>query len=120
MAPTHRLTPHDEFPLDRAGQAARRRADINRVVADLARIAVADIRDLFDDRGVLLPPDEVPAALRVALKVYSVPDDVLRKHVRDRVALDRDAYRGERADPAFVTYGPRTRREFLNLKTWGG
>ncbi len=54
-----------------------------------------------------------------ALKVYSIPDEVLKKHVRDRIALDRDEYR-ERPDPAFVTRGPRTRREFLNLKAWGG
>ena len=26
----------------------------------------------------------------------------------------------ERAVPSFVTYGPKTRREFLNLKAWGG
>jgi predicted TIM-barrel fold metal-dependent hydrolase len=55
-----------------------------------------------------------------AIKVYSIPDDVLRKHVKDRVALDRVEYRAERADPSFVTYGPKTRREFLNLKTWEG
>lgn len=68
---------------------------------------------------------EITPALRAkvfglnALKVYSIPDDVLRKHVKDRVALERGEYR-ERADPAFVTYGPRTRREFLNLKSRGG
>jgi predicted TIM-barrel fold metal-dependent hydrolase len=55
-----------------------------------------------------------------ALKVYSIPEDVVRKHVKDRVARERIEYREERADPAFVTYGPRTRREFLNLKSWGG
>jgi predicted TIM-barrel fold metal-dependent hydrolase len=55
-----------------------------------------------------------------ALAVYSIPADVVRKHVKDRVAREREEYRGERPDPAFVTYGPRTRREFLNLKTWGG
>jgi uncharacterized protein len=68
---------------------------------------------------------EITPALRAkvfglnAIKVYSIPPDVLRKHVKDRVALDRREYR-ERADPAFVTYGPKTRREFLNLKSWGG
>jgi uncharacterized protein len=55
-----------------------------------------------------------------ALKVYAIPDEVLRRHVKDRVALDREAYRGERPDPTFLTHGPRTRREFLNLKAWGG
>ena len=55
-----------------------------------------------------------------ALKVYSIPADVVKKHLADRVSTDRVAYREERADPRFVTYGPRTRREFLNLKAWGG
>jgi len=55
-----------------------------------------------------------------ALKVYSIPDDVLRKHVKDRVAMERVQYRAERADPSFLTYGPRSRREFLNLKKWEG
>jgi hypothetical protein len=68
---------------------------------------------------------EITTALRAkvfglnAIKVYSIPPDVLRKHVKDRVALDRREYR-ERPDPTFVTYGPRTRREFLNLKSRGG
>ena len=53
-----------------------------------------------------------------ALKIYPVPADVLKKHIRgDKVALAREAYR-EHADPHFVTYGPKTRREFLNLKQW--
>ena len=35
---------------------------------------------------------------------------------------DPDGERGEyreRPDPTFLTHGPRTRREFLNLKAWG-
>ena len=55
-----------------------------------------------------------------ALKVYSIPADVVRKHTRDRVALEREEYRAERPDPTYLTYGPRTRREFLNLKARGG
>jgi uncharacterized protein len=43
------------------------------------------------------------------------------QHVkRDKVARQREEYRNERPDPAFVTYGPKTRREFLNLLGWGG
>ncbi len=54
-----------------------------------------------------------------ALKIYPVAPDVVKKHVRqDKVALGRQHYR-ERPDPAFVTYGPKTRREFLNLLSWG-
>lgn len=53
-----------------------------------------------------------------ALKIYPVPADVLNKHLKgDKVARERDAYR-EQPDPRFVTYGPKTRREFLNLKRW--
>jgi len=56
-----------------------------------------------------------------ALKIYPVPRDIVDKHVRgDRVAQVREEYRAERHDPAYVTYGPRTRREFLALKSWGG
>ena len=56
---------------------------------------------------------------RNALAVYKIPADVLKKHLAaDKVARNRLAYR-ERADPAFVTYGPKTRREFLTLKAWG-
>jgi len=56
---------------------------------------------------------------RNALRVYAVPDDVVRKHVpRDRVARERDAYR-HAPDPTFATLGPKTRREFLRLRAWG-
>jgi uncharacterized protein len=68
---------------------------------------------------------EITPALRAnifglnALKIYPVPDDVLRKYVKsDRIAAERNEYLTERPDPSFVTYGPRTRREFLNLKAW--
>jgi hypothetical protein len=45
---------------------------------------------------------------------------VLRKYVKsDRIAAERNEYLMERPDPSFVTHGPRTRREFLNLKAWG-
>jgi predicted TIM-barrel fold metal-dependent hydrolase len=69
---------------------------------------------------------EITPALRAkvfgmnAVKIYPVPKDVLDKHLhKDRVAVARAEYR-ERPDPTFVTYGPRTRREFLRLKAWGG
>jgi hypothetical protein len=56
-----------------------------------------------------------------ALKIYPLPEDVLKTHVkRDKIALDRATYRAERPDPSFLTHGPKTRREFLNLKAWGG
>lgn len=55
-----------------------------------------------------------------ALRVYDVPEDVVRAHTcRDAVALARDSVR-EHPEPESRTYGPRTRREFLNLKARGG
>ena len=57
---------------------------------------------------------------RNALAIYKVPDAVLKEHLpRDRVTMERDDYR-ERADPAFLTYGPKTRRQFLNLQARAG
>ena len=57
---------------------------------------------------------------RNALRIYKVPDSVVKEHLpRDRVTMERNEYR-EEADPAFLTYGPRTRRQFLNLQAWAG
>jgi hypothetical protein len=53
------------------------------------------------------------------LRLYPVPQDVLGRHLRgDRVAKLRDEYRNH-PDPHFTTYGPRTRRELLNLRRRG-
>lgn len=67
---------------------------------------------------------EITPALRAgvfglnALRIYPVAKDVLDRHLKgDRVARDRDDYR-ERPDPAFLTHGPRNRREFMNLLAW--
>ena len=55
-----------------------------------------------------------------ALKIYPVADDVVKQHLpKDAVSGKRAEYR-ERPDPTFITHGPKTRREFLNLKAWGG
>jgi uncharacterized protein len=35
------------------------------------------------------------------------------------VSKQRDDY-ANAPDPRFVTYGPKTRREFANLQRWGG
>jgi predicted TIM-barrel fold metal-dependent hydrolase len=57
---------------------------------------------------------------RNALAIYKVPERVLKEHLpRDRVTIERDHYR-EDPDPSFVTHGPRTRRQFLNLQAWAG
>jgi predicted TIM-barrel fold metal-dependent hydrolase len=56
---------------------------------------------------------------RNALKIYPVDAAALQKHVRsDRVTRAREAYR-EQADPAFLSYGPKTRREYENLLSRG-
>lgn len=55
-----------------------------------------------------------------ALPLYPVPKEVLDRHLaKDRVARDREEAR-ERPDPTFLTHGPKTRREFMNLLAWSG
>jgi len=55
---------------------------------------------------------------RNALGVYALPDAVVRDHLRaDNVTRERENYRNA-PDPTFVTRGPKTRREFLNLLAW--
>ncbi|HTJ55107.1 MAG TPA: amidohydrolase family protein [Nitrosospira sp.] len=50
-----------------------------------------------------------------AAKVYSISADEVKKYTgRDRVAREKAAYL-ERPEPHFLTYGPKTRREFLRL-----
>lgn len=57
---------------------------------------------------------------RNALKIYPVQAELLGEHLgNDLVARERENYRN-RPDPAYLTYGPKTRREFLNFKAWGG
>jgi hypothetical protein len=55
-----------------------------------------------------------------AARVYAINQDEVKKHTRaDRVAQERSAY-NEHPQPHFLTYGPKTRREFLNLLRWNG
>jgi predicted TIM-barrel fold metal-dependent hydrolase len=69
---------------------------------------------------------EITAELRAkvfgrnALKPYGRQlEDLLPQLKLDKVAAQRTEYR-ELPDPHFRTYGPRTRREFLNLLRWSG
>jgi hypothetical protein len=49
-------------------------------------------------------------------KVYGLSAAEVKKYTsRDRVAKEKLAYQ-ERPEPHFLTYGPKTRREFLNLR----
>lgn len=55
-----------------------------------------------------------------ALRIYPVDKAVLDRHLaKDKVARDREEARS-RPDPTFLTHGPKTRREFLNLLAWAG
>ncbi|MEO7560681.1 MAG: amidohydrolase family protein, partial [Nitrosospira sp.] len=50
-----------------------------------------------------------------AARIYSIsPEEVKRYTQRDRIARERLAYL-EHPEPHFLTYGPKTRREFLRL-----
>ena len=69
---------------------------------------------------------EITPALRAkifglnAARVYAISADEVKKHTwTDRVARERLAYR-EHPEPNYLTYGPKTRREFLNLLRWNG
>jgi len=55
-----------------------------------------------------------------ATKVYRISADEMRQYVgRDSIARQKIAY-NEHPNPSFRTYGPRTRREFLNLTRRSG
>ena len=64
---------------------------------------------------------EITSALRAkifglnAAKVYGISADEVKKVIsRDRISAERMAY-SEQPNPHFLTYGPKTRREFLAL-----
>lgn len=55
-----------------------------------------------------------------ATRPYNISAEEVRRITRrDCIATERAAYL-ERRDPAFVTYGPKNRREFLRLLRWNG
>lgn len=55
-----------------------------------------------------------------ATKPYKVKlDEIVKRAAGDSLAKRKHAYL-ERPDPSFATYGPKTRREFLNFKALGG
>lgn len=69
---------------------------------------------------------EITPALRAkifglnASRIYAISADEVKKHTRaDRIGKERLAYR-EHPEPHYLTYGPKTRREFLNLLGWNG
>lgn len=55
-----------------------------------------------------------------ATKPYGIEADEVRLRAsRDSLSRQRENYRND-PDPAYLTYGPKTRREFLNLMRWSG
>jgi uncharacterized protein len=55
-----------------------------------------------------------------ATKPYRISADEVKKRMRrDRVARERENYLNQ-PEPHYLTYGPKTRREFLNLLGWAG
>jgi predicted TIM-barrel fold metal-dependent hydrolase len=69
---------------------------------------------------------EITPALRAkifglnASRIYAISADEVKKHTRaDRIGKERLAYL-EHPEPQYLTYGPKTRRQFLNLLNWNG
>jgi hypothetical protein len=55
-----------------------------------------------------------------AARVYNISAAEVKKYTNsDAIARERVAY-DERPDPHYETYGPKTRRELLNLLRWNG
>ncbi len=55
-----------------------------------------------------------------ATKPYGISADEVQKYARnDRIAQEKLAY-SERPEPHYLTHGPKSRREFLNLLSWNG
>ncbi|MBC8028122.1 MAG: amidohydrolase, partial [Steroidobacteraceae bacterium] len=53
-----------------------------------------------------------------ATKPYRLAaDELSRFTAKDKVAQSRAEY-SQSPNPSYATYGPRTRREFLNLRAW--
>jgi hypothetical protein len=69
---------------------------------------------------------EMTPALRAKIfglngaRVYNISAAEVKKYTsRDAIAKERENYM-ERPDPHYLTYGPKTRREFFNLLGWNG
>ena len=55
-----------------------------------------------------------------ATKPYGISAEEVQKYARnDRIAQEKLAY-SERPEPHYLTHGPKSRREFLNLLSWNG
>ena len=102
-----------------ASDAVRERddriADLERKL-DLVVEELATVRDQVavpEDRDLKTAYGFGPAAS----KIYGVDVPAQRKRAADdSLAREKQAYLEERRDPSFVTYGPKTRREFFALR----
>jgi hypothetical protein len=98
---------------------------------DLVRLAAGPDPGLphFPDFGgvsrqVRLPGNHAPASrqdIRIERdRPYKISAEEVKKRARgDRIARERLAYL-ENPEPHYLTHGPKTRREFLNLVRWNG
>ncbi|GJL94811.1 MAG: hypothetical protein DHS20C05_12160 [Hyphococcus sp.] len=55
-----------------------------------------------------------------AMKPYGISIEEAKKHAASDALSNRKHAYLERPNPSFTTYGPKTRREFLNFKALGG
>ena len=55
-----------------------------------------------------------------AMKPYNISLEEAKKHAASDALSNRKHAYLERPNPSFTTYGPKTRREFLNFKAQGG
>lgn len=53
-------------------RAARSRISQDAVIAELGRIALANVRDLYDDKGTLIPVDQLPEDVSAAIREIEV------------------------------------------------
>jgi hypothetical protein len=87
------------------------------------------VKDVFLDSDTASRRDAEPLTIAAAdatrrrlnaTRPYGISAADVRRHARrDRIAQERLAY-NERPEPHYLTYGPKTRREFFNLLRWNG
>ena len=77
----------------------------------------AAILKSIEEQGKLTPELKAKIFGFNASKIYGVDVPAQRKRAaNDSLAQEKQAYLEERRDPSFVTYGPKTRREFFALR----
>ena len=96
--------------------------DMDGVLADSHDVWFYVMNDVAETLGYPAITPELRAKVfgLNALKPYGIDlDEAKLRASNDSVSRRKDNYRND-PDPSFATYGPKTRREFLNLKKWAG